>query len=552
VTPRSRAIEGLAALWWLDFTAFLHRLRHILREPKRLWTWAFFVIWLVMVAAGRILGGRQAQNSLGFAAAGPVVGALIPAAFILILGLVWQAAARRAPAALSSPADGHFLLSSDIPPRVVVLWLQLRQAWGLSRAVLLNAVIWLAILLPSAGVTIPGVLKGMLAILLAALLLYGIRLPLFVLSRRHPRLPVAAAGIAIAVIAGAALLDQVYRAVGTPGNFAAALTRDRVALPVGATVASAVGGNWGALLLLLVLAVLVTALSVYVAQDCYPEIWESSNRAFAVRRLARRGRFGGADLRSALSEAGAPVRKRARAAVISSQGGRVPGGSWVLLWKEWLAFRRSAGGLRVAGAWLLGAAIAGALVGEFALRQGGPGVEGVIVGFAIYPALFLSTASGISLAADIRRPIWWLSDEPLIARIAVWTVATSVKGIALITVGLIAASMTSNTLATTMAAVPLAAAAVWLLRVIGLTVYSLMPSQTDLRGPGAALRLLVTFVLLFPAAAVAGAFGAVAGSGTVAFVAGTLAAIGEGILLLVFASSRLRGNGLAVAQAEQR
>ncbi len=551
--PGTRTAQGVAALWWLDFTAFSNRLRHILREPKRLWTWAIFVVWLVMVAVGRALGASQGHSSLGFEAAGPVVGAVIPAAFVLIVGLTWQGAARRAPAALSSPADGRFLLASDISPRAVVLWLQLRQAWGLTRAVLLNAVIWLAVLLPSPGVSIPGVLKGMLAILLSALLLYGIRLPLFILARRNPRMPVAAAGVVIALIGGAALLVQVYHALRAQGNFATALAQNRVSLPIGATVASALSGEWGGLLFLFALAILATALSVYVAQDCYPEIWESSNRAFAVRRLARRGRFGGADLRAALSEAGAPARKRTRGRVSSSRGSRVPGGVWVLLWKEWLALRRSPSGLRGAAAWLLGSVAAGALLGEFALRQGGgAGVEGMIVGFAIYPALFLSTASGISLAADVRRPIWWLSDESLVKRIGVWTLATSLKGIALITVGLLCAAITSGTLAMTPVAVPLGAAAIWLLRAIGLTVYSLMPSQTDLRGPGAALRLLLTFVLLIPAAGVAGALGAATGSGTVALAAGALAAVGEGILLVVFAASRLRGNGMAVAQAEQR
>ncbi len=552
---RSSAAEALSALIWLDWTSFVNRTRGVLREPKRLWVWVLFLVWFGLVVFGKIMAKGSGGTSSGLVSVAPVAGALVPAGYLILVGLIWNASARRAPAALSSPADGRFLLASDLSPRVVVLWLQLRQAWGLTRGVLLNAVIWLAILVPSPGVTVGGVLLGLLAILFAGLVLYGIRLPIFVLARRYPRLPIGALGIVIAAGGALALLFELYAAVQSLAPFAYALSSHEVFVPLGTTVAQAIGGQAGPIVLLAVLAVAVLYLTVAVAMDCYPEIWESSNRVFVVRKLARRGRFGvGSELRTALTEAGVVrPQQKGRGPVDSSDGGRVPGGAWVLLWKEWLSLRRSPSGVRIALLWLLGAAAGGSLLGIFAaLRQHGASAEGMIVGVAVYPALFLVTASGISLAADLRRPIWWLSAESLVKRLLLWTLATSLRGIALVVVALLAASLTSGTLGSTVFVLPLGAAVIWFLRAIGLGVYALMPSQTDLRGPGAVLRLLLTLVLMAPAAVIAGVAGAL-GSGTgAAMLAGAAAAVLEGVALTLFAAARLRGNGMAVAQAEQR
>ncbi|MDA8344322.1 MAG: hypothetical protein M0Z66_02435 [Thermaerobacter sp.] len=546
--------EGLLTLLWLDWTAFGHRMRNVLRDPKRLWVWVIFIGWFALVVVGKAMSAKSGGNAIGLAAAAPAVGALIPGAYLIIVGLIWHGAARRAPAALSSPADGRFLLASDLSPRVVVFWLQLRQAWGLTRGVLLNALIWVAILLPSPGISMHGVLLGMLAILPAILLLYGLRLPVFVLARRYPRLPVAGAGLVIAAVGAVAILWQLFMAVQGTAPFSKSLLSHHVALPLGTTVAQAIGGQGGPIALLFALSATALMLSAGVADDCYPEIWETSVRAFAVRKLARRGRFGfGGELRNAFAEAGAgkPHRKR-RAAVDSSDGTGVPAGAWVLLWKEWLALRRSPSGIRGAALWMFGAAAAGAVLGTFAARQHQASAEGMIVGIAIYPALFLATASGVSLSADLRRPLWWLSSESLLKRLAIWTLATSLRAIALIVVGLLAASVAAGTMSQTVFVLPLGAAAIWLLRAIGLAVYALLPSQTDLRGPGALLRLLLTLVLLVPAAALAGVAGAISQDVTAALLVGAVSAAVEGGLLVLFAASLLRGNGMAVAQAEQR
>jgi hypothetical protein len=207
--------------------------------------------------------------------------------------------------------------------------------------------------------------------------------------------------------------------------------------------------------------------------------------------------------------------------------------------------------MRLSGLWLLGTAAAGALLGLFAAHQHSASVLGMIVGFAIYPALLLSTASGVSLAADLRRPIWWLSSESLATRLAVWTLATSLRGMALIAVGLASAAVASGASASVLPALPLGMLAIWLLRSVGLAIYALLPSQLDLRGPGAVLRLILSMALLLPAGVIAGVAGAFGGAGA-ALAAGAVAAALEGLLLVLFAASQLKGNGMAVAQAEQR
>ncbi len=551
---RASVLGGLSALCWLDWTALCHRLRRILKDPKRLWPWLLFVAWLVVVLIGRMTAGDQQSGLAGAEAAGPVVGALIPAVYVIIFGLVWQAAAKRAPAALSAPADGHFLLASDIPARAVVLWLQMRQAWGLTRGVALNAVIWLAIFLPTAGVSVHGVLLGLLAILCAAVLLVGMRLPVFVLARRAEGVPIGPIGTAVAALGGGMLLYQIWSAFRRGGTFAASLSSRPVHVPLGSSVSAAISGQASAIALLVLLALLATVLSVLAADDVYPEIWEASNRAFAVRRLARRGRFGGAELRGMLGATGesGATRRVPRSRTDASGGAAVPGGAWVVLWREWLGLLRSPSGLRGAALWLLGAAVAGVAIGVISARQGGSAAVGMISGFAIYPALFLATASGVSLAADLRRPIWWLAEESLAKRLLVWTFATSLKGIALIAVGLVAALVAAHTAATAVALLPLGAAVVWLLRAIGLCVYALLPSQTDLRGPGALLRIVLTLLLVIPAGIVAAAVGVLTQSQGAVMLTGAGAAALEGGVMVLWAARRLRGNGMAVAQAEQR
>src|SRR5207248_1919618 len=89
------------------------------------------------------------------------------------------------------------------------------------------------------------------------------------------------------------------------------------------------------------------ALTLVVAHDVYPEVWESSLRMITVRRLMRQsgGFLSPRETRQAMREAGVQQRQRPTAAV-SSQGRHVPPGAWTLLWKEWLAAIRVRGGLR--------------------------------------------------------------------------------------------------------------------------------------------------------------------------------------------------------------
>src|SRR5437879_10715134 len=113
------------------------------------------------------------------------------------------------------------------------------------------------------------------------------------------------------------------------------------ALPPGSWMVNAFAGDVLGEVPLAVLAVVSIALGIALAGDCYPELWETSERVFTLRRalLSRGGMFG-------QRPAGDQGRHKARQlAAVSSSSTHVPGGAWTVMWKEWLTIKRGRGGL---------------------------------------------------------------------------------------------------------------------------------------------------------------------------------------------------------------
>lgn len=549
--PGGSLAQDLATLAFLDAAAYRNRLRLLIRQPRRLLPWILFLAWMGFAFFSRAMAASSGHPQTFPSGLGAAATALVPGLYIGFLGLLLRSSAHRAPAALSSPADMRFLLGSRLRPRAVVLWLQLRQGAALVRAAALNVVVWSVFLLPKTRISPASVVLAALGLLLAFAFAYGLRLPAFVLARRFPRLPLSAVGAALSVAGFGLVLLQVERAVASRLPLPAGIGIQRVGVPLGSLVASAVAGSGFALLLLLALTAGAIALSSAVAQDCYPEIWQASSRAFALRHragggrgtalLAARGPFGGA--------AGA-VPRRVRVPAASSSGRLVPAGALTLLWKEWLSLRRGSGG--IGGALLAGlaAVLVGLIAGRLALRLHGY-AAGLIVGVAVYPATLLSTMGGLQLAADLRRPLWWLSRAGLASRLMVFTFATSLRLSVLTVLFLVAASLAAHA-SLALWGIPVAFTGLFMLRGIGLVVYAWLPAVRDLRGPGNLLRLLMTLLLLVPAVAAGGGAAALFRSMPVALLTASLAAVLEGWGLVAVAATRLRGNAMSIALEEQR
>jgi len=96
-------------------------------------------------------------------------------------------------------------------------------------------------------------------------------------------------------------------------------------------------------------------------------------------------------------------------------------------------------------------------------------------------------------------------------------------------------------------AVPLAT---WVLRMVALASYALVPSQLDLRGPGRVLRMLLFVVTVVPPAFAVVIAWFVTGSLAAGAVVASALLLGEGWLLLELAAWLVRRNGVGYVRAE--
>jgi Putative ABC exporter len=535
--------NALRSLMYLDWHIFVNRVRTIRRDPKRLIIWGIFLAWLLLLLPQRFLMSTSRTPSLsGIVQLFETAALVVPGIALLLVAAV-VAGSRRAFGLFQSPADARFLCGSALPRRLVVLWLDFRLVRA-SVARLPFLLFWLVILPFSIGTTVVRLLEFGSSIALFSALMLALNLPLMRMDRRWPgaRTILAWAIAAIGVISLASAAIHIARApVVVPAPIANFLT----ALPPGAWLVAGFRGELWALLSLTLAAGIAVAMTVIVADDVYPELWETSRRTMVVRQLMRRrGPFlSGRETREALREAGVSLDKDKRRPITagSSRGARVPSGAWTLLWKEWLAARRVRGGLRWPLVGLVVAVAFGWAVG------GGFGrlptaVTFTLLTLPVYLLLFVNLAMSIRLGNDLRNPLWWLSAASLRARLIVLVFARSLRQVVPLAAGLLAAAVAARSAGVFAIGLALFAAA----------TYVIVPTPADMRGPGQMLRALALFVLVVPIVVAFSVAGALTHNVLPALLAGAVTAVLEGWFLLMFAASRLAGNGLAFAQAERR
>ena len=540
--------EAFATLFYLELRGWVNRLRAIAKDPKRLVPWIIFLAWLGVTQIGQIaflVGGRGSPRTATIITRefGPLLLSGTPGFYLVLIGIS-VGASRSAPADFSSPADARFLAGSPLPQRTVVLWLQLRK--------LLNPRLVLGFVMGTVILALYAVPPGtalvlQLALFAAFMSVLGLHLPLFLARRKLTVVPWNVIAWAL-VVAGLAVGAIAVASAAGLGGFPSSWSK-AASFPPGTLVRAAITGDLRALAALIVLAAASIALTVFVAGDSYPELWEASSRRFNVMRVMRRGIFSTREARQALREGTLePGTKRARN-VVSVKGTNVPGGAWTLIWKEWIALRRRRGGLGLQVGLLVVALVAGAVVGiAFA---SGPRGASVLIGAIAFPAFIVSAYFRVSLATDLRNPLWWLSRASLGQRLATWALAGMLPYFMVIGVGVSAALLVS----TPIVVVPVLVAVftlMWTMRMIGLAVYAVMPSSLDMLGPGVAIRVFAVYLLSAPVIAGGLAPGLVFHSLTIGIATATVVALVESFGLLMFATYRIQGNGLGVARAEAR
>jgi hypothetical protein len=545
--------EALVALLYLELRTWVNRLRFIVNDRKRLVTWVIFVAWLAFAQAGQIVfmvTGRASSRVLptlyrDFAFT--LLGA-VPGLYVLLVGVV-MGASKAAPADFSSPADARYLAGSPLSQRTVVLWLQMRKL--INPRVVIGLFIGTAIL---AFYTIPpgAALILQLSVFAAFISVLGLQLPLFLARRKLPFLPWTLATWALVLGGLAAAAIGAAHGLGFHGFPPG--WRVLATLPPGSLVAAGMGGDLRALAAMIVLATLSIGLAVFVAGDSYPELWEASRRRFTVVRAMRRGFISPMDVRRALREArGEPDSKQIRKAA-SVKGTRVPAGALTLVWKEWMALRRRRGGLGLIAALLaaslLGGIVAGLVIGSG--PRGGGAVVGAVVGAVAVPIVLFSAYFRVSLATDMRNPLWWLSPAGLAERLAAWTLAGTLPYFVVIGAGVTAALLISEPASLALASLAALFALIWTMRTIALAVYVVIPSSLDMVGPGVAVRVIAIYVLTAPPLLSGLGPGLLSHNIVIGVACGTVVALAENIGLLVFATYRIQGNGLGFARAESR
>lgn len=556
---RPSLLAAIGSLLYLDLRRTINQLRAILTDPKKLVIWLSFVAFMTLVVVGNSVGPRERifLGEEGMTAALPV-----PSLTLAIVGLIIYMSARRAPALFTAAADGRFLIGSGFSSRLVVLWLHLRVFARYPVAFLPWAII---LSVAQSGVAgIPDGLAAFAALTLAAIIISSLRLPVFMAAGRWGVGPFLAIG-AIAIVVGlggtaATLSRNLPNDIALPGylvNFAPDL-------PPGTWVAGALAGDLISILALSACALVTVVLTIAVAGDTFPELWEASTRIFALQAAARkRGARGVREMERELrgDVAGSRSLARPRAA---RRDGRSPGGflltgAWTLLWKEWLGRARRTSGLPAPVWWTLLGLAAGVGFGIASWYLESDALYGLLSSAIFMSVLFAAMQGSVHLAEDLGKPLWGFSAAPVRARLAVYILAATLLWTAPVGGGLAAFGVVSGNLPLAAWAIPLVGAMYWLLHTGALLIYTVIPGGGLMNQPMMMLRMFSTLLLLIPVAIVAIAVAIAASSlglgrvlmAPLLFVTLTLAGVIEGWLLVQIAAVRIRERGLEFALAEE-
>ncbi|GAC1549059.1 MAG: hypothetical protein NVS3B16_22570 [Vulcanimicrobiaceae bacterium] len=155
--------------------------------------------------------------------------------------------------------------------------------------------------------------------------------------------------------------------------------------------------------------------------------------------------------------------------------------------------------------------------------------------------------ASLGLAADLAKPLFWLSRAPLRSRIAAWTFARAWRGAFAIALAPLVAGVYARDLVLAVASAPLVLAGYWSLQALGVGLYALFPNPIDSRGPMMLVRTLVTAAYVVPALLVATGISLGHGPPIVVALAAALTLAAEGWAVVELASLRFAEHGAALA-----
>ncbi|HZT13230.1 MAG TPA: putative ABC exporter domain-containing protein [Candidatus Baltobacteraceae bacterium] len=520
---------GLSALAYLEWRQIVNRCMSVVRRPGRALLYLFVFAYFTFIAVFR---ARNHGALPGASVAEPYASAIF-FAYVTLLGVMAYGAASGVAGTFSSSAEALFLTRSHIPERLVVMWLQLRRCASAILRMTFTLVIY-TVMFAASGL----VLGVSLAVVAGSALAAAIAIPMLKLRAVAGMRSAQSFAGALAAAGLLPLLVLLSTLIGPEMRHAAHGIEQ---LGAGRAVNAVFGGNPAAVWSFFGAAALLIGGSFAVGTGLGPELYAASIRASQFRERAKRG--GGAVF---------AMEHAYRRSGGSSQGREPLRGSWTIVWKEWLALRRSGSIQRL---FVLGAGacvVCGTIFGRMAAASKDPLLETALFAYMATNliVMFVAMGSAIGLAADLRKPLWWIGPDPLWMRLLAWMCGTSWRVALALCAGVAAWAIAMRAPGLILAGFPVAAAAVLQLRAVGLVLYALFPSSVDQRGPLALVRALLTYLLALPPALLAVAGALLLHSAAAGAALAIAASIAETALLLAVASARISGSGVAFAQAE--
>lgn len=523
-------MSDIAALAYLDLMRLKNAMRTLLRSPARIVMWAVYGLWF-----GFMIFTRALTNSVQGAT--PIAGIPEPYASIVAWSFIGGAAILAGQAtegrvgAFASSADARFLTSSHLSPRTVAIWLQLRNSIGVMGRFLFVIVLYTVIF------NKVGSMGGMsMTMALSAAFVASLAIPSLAAGRRIGAKVFGRLTMGVVAVTAIVLVALTAPLVAPHGTFDA-ISGAIVHLRLGALLDAMLSGA-GLPILALALATLAMIVLAYAcASDLYPELYAASLVSFA--RMQRRRAFG---------RGRSPVKY---AASIPSST-RVPfSGAWTLIWKEWLGFRRGKGFVLTLCLGLLFWCGVGMSAYAFSSKgRDDSGIFGGVFFSALNIVIALSATSAVTLAADLRKPLWWLSPDAVRTRIYAWTVAAAWRLAAGIGLAMILYSALSGNYGVLSIGLPVAVIFPLALRAVSIATYAMLPAPADQRGPLAVARMLITYALVvLPLAGLLAGRYALHNWMIGAAIALVIATI-QIALLVEFTAGRLSGAGASFALAE--
>ncbi len=298
----------------------------------------------------------------------------------------------------------------------------------------------------------------------------------------------------------------------------------------------AAGGREGgaAIAVLLVATAMLFTYVARAARDAYPELYELSMKRFARTERLRSRPFGWA-----MRTPQAPPTVRVESTVRGA-----PGGVAIFIWRAWTEYRRTnsvrSTSIETALALFGGYAIA------LLVRANSPETLIAFASPLVNIVFILAVMRAASLATELRRPLFWLSDATLFERLCALGFAQGWRLIGWCVLAGIGLAAGRGGVPLVVAALVIGPCTILLAGAIGYASYALLPNDIDQRGPLLFVRLLLGYVLILPPLAAGLVFGIFEHTVTVALLVAGAATLLEAAVLAGFAAWRLDRMSIAL------